>query len=78
MSPGIVIDTSQPRLEILRDYQELPFRYLWEKNSDGANAKEFWDYVNEKLGEDRSVSRASATLSTFPSGFRGISSLRYS
>ena len=60
MSQGIVFDTSQHKLQkTLKDYQELSLRFVWEEQSGGAKSKEVYDFVNEKLGGGRTISRAS-------------------
>jgi len=44
---------------VLKEYEELALRYVWEVGGEGANSGDVWRHANEKLGEGRSVSRAS-------------------
>lgn len=43
----------------LREYQELALRFVWEVGEEGANSRAVWRTVNERLGEGKSISRAS-------------------
>jgi hypothetical protein len=43
----------------LKEYQELALRFVWEVGEEGANSGDVWRAVNERLGEGRSISRAS-------------------
>ena len=53
-------DPSQLGLrKILREYEELALRYLWEVGEDGAKSRYVWERVSEDLGEGKSISRAS-------------------
>jgi predicted transcriptional regulator len=53
-------DPTQPGLrKILREYEELALRYMWEVDEDGAKSRLLWERVNEELGEGKSISRAS-------------------
>ncbi|MBD3173073.1 hypothetical protein GF326_11435 [Candidatus Bathyarchaeota archaeon] len=44
---------------ILKDYQELALKYLWRLDGEGASSRDVWVQVNEDLGENDSISRAS-------------------
>jgi len=58
----IVFNTSKQGLEtVMRDYQALAMRFLWERGEEGAISREIWLNVNKILMEEegRSVSRAS-------------------
>lgn len=53
-------DTSKPGLrKTLKEYEELALRHIWEVGDKGANSRETWRHVNERLGEGRTISRAS-------------------
>ena len=55
----LIFDPSQPGLrKILKDHEELALRYFWDEKAEDAGSKEVWIYVNEKLGKDRRISRA--------------------
>ena len=43
----------------LREYEELALRYIWEKGEEGATSAPTWRVVNERLGEGKTISRAS-------------------
>ena len=43
----------------LKEYQELALRFVWEVGEKGANSGDVWRAVNERLGEGKSISRAS-------------------
>ena len=43
----------------LKEYQELALRFVWEVGEEGANSGDVWRAVNERLGEGKSISRAS-------------------
>jgi predicted transcriptional regulator len=56
---AFVFDPSEQGLrKVMRDYQELALRYLWDEKRDGATSKMVWDHVNDNLG-GRTISRAS-------------------
>jgi len=57
----IVFDSSQKGLRtIMRDYQEICMRFLWEKGEEGVNTGKAWLHVNKILiEEEKSISRAS-------------------
>jgi len=46
----------------LKEYQELALRFAWEVGEEGANSGAIWRAVNERLDEDKSISRASVIL----------------
>ena len=57
---GFKFDPSQPGLrKILREWEELALRSMWDVGEDGANSRTVWKRVNEELGEGKSISRAS-------------------
>ena len=57
---GFRFDPAQTGLrKILREYEELALRYIWEVGEDGAKSRLVWERVNEELGEGKSISRAS-------------------
>ena len=58
---GIVFDTSKDGLmTVMRDYQEICLRLVWERGEEGVTSGTAWVYVNKVLGkEERSISRAS-------------------
>lgn len=43
----------------LKEYEELALRYIWEVGEEGAGSGKTWSNVNERLGEGKSISRAS-------------------
>ncbi|EMR73584.1 hypothetical protein MCGE09_00632, partial [Thaumarchaeota archaeon SCGC AB-539-E09] len=43
----------------LREYEELALRHIWEIGEEGVGSGKAWKNVNEKLGEGKSISRAS-------------------
>ena len=54
-----IFDPSQPGLrKVLKDHEELALRYFWDERAEDVGSKQVWNYVNEKLGKDRGVSRA--------------------
>jgi predicted transcriptional regulator len=57
---GFRFDLSKTGLrKILREYEELALRYMWEVGEDGAKSRLVWERVNEELGEGKSISKAS-------------------
>ena len=46
----------------LKEYEELALRYIWEVGAEGAGSSKTWETVNIKLGEGKSISRASIIL----------------
>lgn len=58
--PAFKFDPEKSGLrKTLREYEELALRYIWSVGEEGAGSGETWNAVNEKLGEDRRISRAS-------------------
>jgi hypothetical protein len=56
----LVIDPTQNGLEkVLRDYQIEALKLIWSHNGDGLTSREVYEATNNKLGEGKSVSRAS-------------------
>lgn len=56
---GLIIDTAQDGLKkTLREHEELALRYFWDEKADEAGSRDVWSYVNEKLGKEKSISRA--------------------
>ena len=43
----------------LKEYQEIGLRYIWNQGEKGASSGKTWKAVNEALGPDKSISRAS-------------------
>ena len=58
---GLKIDPSKLGLrKALKEYEELALRYVWGTGEAGANSREVWRHVMERLDEvGRSISRAS-------------------
>ncbi len=57
---GLKIDPSKVGLrKTLREYEELALRYIWENGEEGATSAPTWRTVNERLGEGKTISRAS-------------------
>jgi predicted transcriptional regulator len=60
---GFYFDPSQTGLrKTLREYEELAMRFIWEKGEEGAGSGITWKAVNERLGEGKTISRASIIL----------------
>jgi predicted transcriptional regulator len=56
----IRFDPSKPHLKkMLKPYEELTLRYFWNEGNEEAKTRDILDYVNEELGEGKSISRAS-------------------
>ena len=56
----LVIDPTQDGLEkVLRDYQIEALKTIWLHNGDGLTSREVYDATNNRLGQGKSVSRAS-------------------
>ena len=57
----IVFDTSKQGLEtVMRDYNVMVMRFLWERGEEGAISREAWLHANKLLMEKgKSISRAS-------------------
>jgi len=47
---------------VLKEYEELALKHVWEMGGKGATSGEVWRHVNERLGEGRSISRASIII----------------
>jgi predicted transcriptional regulator len=43
----------------LKEYEEISLRYIWTQGEEGASTGKTWNAVNEALGPDKSISRAS-------------------
>ncbi len=43
----------------LKEYEEAGLRYIWAQGEKGAGSGKTWKAVNEALGQDKSISRAS-------------------
>lgn len=58
---GFVFDTSEKGLEtVMKDYQEMAMRFLWERGEEGSISRDAWVHVNKILGEKgKTISRAS-------------------
>ncbi len=57
---GLKIDPSLVGLrKTLREYEELGLRYVWESGEEGATSAQAWRTVNERLGDGKTISRAS-------------------
>ena len=53
-------DPSMPGLrKTLREWEELALRSMWDVGEDGAICRAVWERVTERLGESKSISRAS-------------------
>ena len=60
---GLLIDPSKTGLrKTLREYEELALRYIWETGNEGAGSGITWSAVSERLGEGKTISRASIIL----------------
>lgn len=56
----LVLDPTQDGLEkVLRDYQIEALKIIWSHNGDGMTSREVYEATNDRLGQGRSVSRAS-------------------
>jgi len=52
-------DPSQLGLrKTLKEYKELALRYVWEVGEVGANSRDTWRHVNERLGDGRTIAHA--------------------
>ena len=60
---GFKFDPSKPGLrKTLRGYEELALRYVWSVGEPGAGSGIIWKNVNEQLGPEESISRASIII----------------
>jgi len=57
----IVFDSSEKGLRtIMREYQDICMRFLWERGEEGVNTAKAWLHINKILiEEEKSISRAS-------------------
>ena len=57
---GFVFDTSEHGLgTIMKGYQEICMRFLWETGEEGVNSRKAWLHINKVLmEEERTISRA--------------------
>jgi len=54
------LDPSKQGLrKTLKEYEEIGLRYVWSIGEEGVGSGKTWKAVNEKLGPDKSMSRAS-------------------
>lgn len=61
---GFVFDPSEKGLKkVLKGYEELEMRFLWSVGDDGAGSRDVMEAVNERLGAEASMSRATFILS---------------
>ena len=57
---GFIFDPSKTGLrKTLKKYEEQALRYIWETGDEGAGSGATWRALNERLGEGKSISRAS-------------------
>jgi predicted transcriptional regulator len=59
----------------LKEYEEISLRYIWTQGEEGASTGKTWNAVNEALGPDKSISRASVILFLSRMADQGV--LRY-
>jgi len=60
---GFKFDPSQPGpRKTLKEWEELALRSMWDIGEDVANSWAVWEWVNEKLSEGKSISRASIIM----------------
>ena len=53
-------DPSKQELrKTLKEYEEVGLRYVWSLGEGGVGSGKTWEAVNERLGPDKSISRAS-------------------
>jgi predicted transcriptional regulator len=58
--PSFKFDPTQSGLrKTLREYEELAMRYMWGVGEEGAGSGKTWTVVNERLGAEKTISRAS-------------------
>jgi predicted transcriptional regulator len=43
----------------LKEYEEIALRYVWSLGKEGAGSGAVWRHVNERLEDEKSISRAS-------------------
>ena len=51
--------TKQGLRKTLKEYEEIGLRYVWSQGEKGVSSGKTWVEVNEVLGPDKSISRAS-------------------
>ncbi len=57
---SLKFDHSKHRLrKTLKEYEEAGLRYIWNQGEKGVSSGKTWKAVNEALGPDKSISRAS-------------------
>ena len=69
-----IFDTSKKGLEtVMKDYQAICLRYVWEKGEKGAPTSEAWLHVNKILiPKEKTISRASIINFLKKMGEKGI------
>jgi predicted transcriptional regulator len=68
-----LFDPYQPRLrKVLKDYEELALRHFWDEKAEDAGSKDVWNYVSEKMGEGRTISKASVIQFLKAMGKEGV------
>ena len=54
------LDPSRQGLrKTLKEYEEIGLRYVWSIGAGGVGSGKTWEAVSERLGPDKSISRAS-------------------
>ncbi len=54
------LDPSKPGLrKTLKEYEEIGLRYVWSMGEEGVGSNKTWKAVNEVLGPEKGMSRAS-------------------
>ncbi len=43
----------------LKEYEEVALKYIWSVGDEGVGSRKTWEVTNERLGTDKSISRAS-------------------
>ena len=43
----------------LKEYEETALRYVWSIDKEGVSSGKVWAITNERLGPDKTISRAS-------------------
>jgi predicted transcriptional regulator len=60
MMSGFKFDPSKDGLrKTLREYEELVLRYMWSVGEEGTGSGKAWMMANERLGTEKTISRAS-------------------
>jgi len=75
---SFTFDMGKDGLEtVMKDYQIISMRYLWEIGEEGANSRQIWGHVREKLIENgSSISRASIIIFLNDMVDRGVLTFR--